>query len=303
MKELTAQHMKEYVANNPTLVQKKNTSKKGIYVLKYKNRVFYKNLWTDELREMRGTLIDEDYNIISIPFRKIFNRGERKTDIDRDEMVVASQKINGFMACATWHNKELLVSTTGTIDSDFAKLAYKWIEPYWRVMDQYNGLSFCFEIVDPSDPHIIAEEAGVYLLNVRMKNWNAETHYFAQNTLDNIASLSGLKRPKWEYGRFGDFVNEVKTVQHEGFAIYSVEDSNIELKMKSPKYLVSKFLGRVNLDKLEKILDNDTESKKNMDEDFYPVIDYIGETFGEFKTLERQQRIEYVRTFIEGNIL
>ena len=88
-----------------SLIQrKKSTRYPGLFVKKYKKRVFYDALWnTDaELLEARGHVEDEDGNIVVRPFTKIFNRGEMNTDIDRDETCIGVYKINGFMACATY---------------------------------------------------------------------------------------------------------------------------------------------------------------------------------------------------------
>ena len=63
--------IRSFVENNPNLVTMKQQSN-GYYVLKYKNRVFYKNLWTPELLECRGTVVDENFNIIQRPFTKIY---------------------------------------------------------------------------------------------------------------------------------------------------------------------------------------------------------------------------------------
>jgi hypothetical protein len=37
--------------------------------------VFYDNLWNDYLEECRGTIVDENFNVVSRPFTKIYNYG------------------------------------------------------------------------------------------------------------------------------------------------------------------------------------------------------------------------------------
>lgn len=39
--------LREYVLNNPNMVSLKETSREGVFVLKYKKKVFYKNLWNE----------------------------------------------------------------------------------------------------------------------------------------------------------------------------------------------------------------------------------------------------------------
>ena len=298
---ITKEKIKAFVENpnNSQLVAKRATQRRGVWVLKYKNRVFYRNLWNDILLECRGTIIDDDYNIIQRPFTKIFNRGERKgAEIPRDEIVIAVEKINGFMGAATWYNDELFVSTTGSIDSEFADMARKWIDPYYKMMQANPHLSFGFEIVDPSDQHIVDEKQGLYLLNAREKLWDAPQHALTEAELDDLANQYGIERPNWWIGRFGDFVKDLKTVKHEGFVCYT-PDQEKEIKMKSPYYLVTKFLGRINIEKLDKLLNDPSTLKKRIDEEFYPVIDYVTDNLETFREMERQDRIVFVREYIE----
>ena len=290
------QTMEEFVLANPNVVQRKETSIPGLYVLKYKNKVFYKNLWNDFLLECRGTVVDEDYNVVVRPFTKIFNRGENGTDIDRDEYCLFTRKVNGFMAAATWYNDDLIVSTTGSLDSEFAKLAHSWVLPYWKNIRNLEGYTFIFEIVDPSDPHIIEEEFGVYLLAIRKNKWNCDNNAFNQPTLDTIAYNAGFKRPEYFYNRFSDVVKDLKYVKHEGYVVYSLE-SGKELKLKSPFYKTTKFLARMKDEKLIDNLDNPERLKKCIDEEFYGIIDYLGKNLNDFLMLDEQGRVEYVRNY------
>jgi hypothetical protein len=298
---MNKEHIKKFVEENPSLVARRATQRTGVWVLKYKNRVFYKNLWTPELLECRGTLIDDDYNIIQRPFTKIFNRGENKTDIPRDEMVYVVEKINGFMGAGTWHEGELLVSTTGSIDSEFADMAKKWLQPYSKMFENYPDYTFIFEIVDKNDPHIIKEKEGVYLLGARLKTWDSKNHELIESTLDAIAMLYGMMRPRWTIKQFSTVVKEVKQVKHEGFVCWTANES-IELKIKSPFYLVTKFFGRMNEKRFEEMLGNPNFAKRKIDEEFYSVIDYLAEHKNKFLNLERQERIDFVRGFIENHI-
>ena len=102
----------------------------GLSVLKYKNNVFWDNLWHTDSRllECRGMVVDAEDNVVIWPFTKIFNRFENGTDLPPDQQVVCIRKVNGFMATAAIHKDNLLVSTTGTLDSEFSELARKYLE-------------------------------------------------------------------------------------------------------------------------------------------------------------------------------
>ena len=110
-------------------------------VLKYKRSVFYENRFDEALREMRGLVMDKHNRIIVRPFKKQFNYSERiakdskyPLHLSDEQRVDAVVKINGFLGCCTYvelppqhpshaaaFNHQVIYSTTGSIDSDFAK--------------------------------------------------------------------------------------------------------------------------------------------------------------------------------------
>lgn len=298
MSHLNAAHMKQFVERNKGLVRALHVNENMI-VLKYHNKVFYKNLWTPEMCELRGTIVDRDFNIIQRPFTKIFNYGERKTRIARDDMVIAPRKVNGFMAAATIHDGKLLVSTTGSVTSDFADLARTWLEPKkYAFLDKYT---YIFEICDPTDPHVIPEEYGAWLLGVRAKKWDTPNHLFDESELDQFAENYGFFRPEWERIRFSGLVKKSKTVNHEGFVCWN--DRGDELKIKSPFYLATKFLGRKTDAKLDQILSDPESVRKIIDEEFYGVLEHLATVKDDFIAKTEHERFAYLRDYFENEVL
>ena len=160
--------LKKFVEENPKLVSMRPAGD-GIYVLKYKKTVFYDNLWNDFLEECRGTIVDKDFNVISRPFTKIYNYGiEAKAPVLADDVLVtAYRKVNGFMVAMTWYNGDVLVSTTGSTDSDYVNMAKEMMLKHmpwtdWQMaLRGAEGTTLMFECVHPNDPHIIPEQAGM----------------------------------------------------------------------------------------------------------------------------------------------
>lgn len=304
MSHLSEQSMFNFVDRNPNLVTCKLQSN-GLRVLKYKNRVFYKNLWTPELLECRGTVVDvvDDcrLQVIQRPFTKIFNFNERGTRIHRDTPVQAVRKINGFMGALTWHNGAPLVSTTGSCDSEFVKMATEMLSQTdaFSLAEDIPNVTWIFEIVHPDDPHIYPEQVGVYLLGSREKKWDAKQHYFLEVELDVLAIKYKLMRPETLHIEFGELVKLNREVDHEGFVCWT--EDGYELKLKSPHYLVTKFLARVNSNKFMDQIDKDPDQlKRRVDEEYYPVIDYAVANKNEFIQYDEQTRIKMIRGFIEG---
>lgn len=292
-------NFKEEYEKNKHLVIRKETSVPGVYVLKYKREVFHKNLWNDFLRECRGLVVDENFNIISMPFTKIHNYGiEAEAPVlDPATVVEAHRKINGFMVAVTWHNNDLLVSTTGSIDSEFVKMANELIEPrreqYVILCKANPEYTMMFECVHRNDPHIVEEEEGMYLLAWRKKEWGS------------LVEASGIQARL--YGEFlgcvgfgafkttvGELLEQVKTVKHEGFVFYT--EDGIASKIKSPYYLTKKALMRSNFDKFLS-----QEGRFKLDEEFIPLYNWIYEVERErFFELDEMARREYIENWFKG---
>ncbi len=284
-------NLKEYAEQNPDLVMVRQSVRyPELRVVKYHRRVFYKGLWTPELCEMRGLVVDQDWNPVVVPFTKVFNRGERNTDIDRDEEVVAVRKINGFMAAATkTADHGLIISTTGSLDSDFADMAAEHIDQSW---DFQEGVTYLFEIVDDRDPHIIAEREGAWLIGARDTRTGEMK---SEGELDSIAVMfDGVLRPEWFMTQFGDLVKQVRECRHEGYMV----QGSVNLKIKSPYYLTKKLFARIRADKLQDQNFWTNNPRLALEEEYYPLADYIRENVDEFVALDEQNRLRFMETFL-----
>lgn len=254
----------------------------GLSVLKYKNNVFWDNLWHTDARllECRGMVVDAEDNVVIWPFTKIFNRFENNTDVPRDQLVCVPRKVNGFMAAASIYKGDVLVSTTGTLDSEFADIAKTHIlsgvenanHPSMWTHVGNSCLTLMFEICDDSDPHIVHENPGAYLIGAR----NMVTgKMLSESQLDDLASGTNWKRAGWDNMIFSDVVKASKTVHHEGFVVRDVDTNELLLKIKSPHYLAKKFLMRGSQNKWDMIWDNPQNAKQRIDEEFYELLDWL----------------------------
>lgn len=291
----TGQHLKEYAEKNAGIVRvRESVRHPGLFVVKYHNKVFYKNLWTPELCEMRGLVVDKDWNIVVLPFTKVFNRFENGTDIDRDEMVVAARKVNGFMAALTFvPNRGRIISTTGSLDSDFVDMAAAHL-PEDRTRGMLSSITYLFEIVDPNDPHIVEEEPGAYLIGARRLH---DGRNLSELSLDSIAQAQGFKRPDWFKARFSEVVKMTNECKHEGYMVYGKETA---LKMKSPYYLTKKLFARIRADKLQSEAFWKNDPKARLEEEYYPLVDHIQNNLETFVELDEQARLRFMGDFLHG---
>ncbi|SSY81159.1 RNA ligase [Alysiella crassa] len=284
-------------------------------VLKYRRQVFYENRFDDALLEMRGLIIDKFGKIIVRPFKKVFNYSERMArnskypiEIADNHRVNAVVKVNGFLGCCTHvrlpenhpslgaaFDGKTLFSTTGSLDSDFAKMTQNHCIQYENLFVAYPNHTFLFEVCDPSDVHIIREDFGATLIGAIEV---ATGRQWRERELDDVAARFDIKRPQTiENIEFGELKSLLKTVEHEGFMVFDAATETMLFKLKSPYYLVSKLFGRSSETSLGRKLD-----KRNLDEEFYPLADYIAENKAIFNEMTELDKIAFIQDFLKNSV-
>jgi hypothetical protein len=287
------------------LVVKKSYPEKGLHLYKYHNKVFYNNLWhlDERLLECRGIVVDNDYNIVVWPFTKVFNLGENGTSIDDNQAVVAVPKINGFLGVVTWYGDEFIVSTTGSLYSSYVDLARKYLEP---VKDKFpKDFSFMFEICDPSDPHIVEEDQGAYIIGMRDLESGVVTTYsplcfkYLKRMLDH--PLIKCKVDSSIRGEFGDIKDQLLSSEKEGYMICKEGTDEVLCKLKTPHYLSKKAIMRLGKGKIDLMYTNTKEFIKRVDEEFYNLVYNIVENVDIeiWKGYTEQQRRTYIEEYFK----
>jgi hypothetical protein len=270
----------------------------GIYVLKYKKRVFYDNLWNEYIAECRGSIVDKDFNLVAYPFTKIYNYGIEKEApvLTPDTKVTAFRKVNGFMVACTLHNGKLLVSTTGSTDSDYVNMARELIDEakYLDLCSRWKGYTFMFECVQKNDPHIVPEKEGMYILGYRENKWNTHVEHDPFMLME-MGRVLDCFVPESVTTNMARVEQMAKECSHEGYVFYTNE--GVSAKIKSPYYLTSKWVARN--PRTDKLVDLNKDIKHNIDEEYYPLIDAIRANIVEYTAMNEQARLSWVRNYLE----
>ena len=212
---------------------------------KYHRNVMYDNLWQKypELLEVRGHVYDNrNGRLVQAAPRKTFNYLENDTwkNVPLDTPVQVFKKLNGFLACATEYEGELVVSTTGTTNSEYAvwakELIQIWYEnPKNKISCASQGFTDVFEIVVPQDPHIVEEQEGCHWLGYRNKTHGKFTP-------------SNWLRPTNNKGEYIECtlaraIELAQSDRGEGFMLYDAAGNCC--KLKTPYYVGKKILMRM----------------------------------------------------------
>ena len=267
-------------------------------ILSYKRKAFFEGAFDDILEQSRGMVIDSNNNIVVNPPEKIYNFGieDRAPVISDDTQVTAYRKVNGFMAAISWHNDQLVVSTTGSLDSDFVKYIYEMMETHsslnvWKSFaDEGQAYTHFFECVHPDDPHVIPEKQGMWYLGCRKKIFAEKVHGFgAADEWQGYANNLGCYYPESEITTVGKIRDKARTAKHEGYVIYT-EDDRVT-KLKSPYYLTLKWCSRNISEK--KLMGQSLMAQ--VDEEFYPLVSHLQTVSSMYLDMTEQERYEYIR--------
>jgi hypothetical protein len=250
--------------------------------------------------------VDADFNLVSYPFTKIYNYGiEKEAPVfsEIDTLVTAFRKVNGFMVSLTWHNGDVLVSTTGSTSGDFVDMAKEmmlkhmpWADWQMALMaDDCRDMTFMFECVHPNDPHIVVEKPGMYILGYREKTWQSKVGHESA-VLEQLGEMFHCFVPECFHVTVAALKNMVKTVKHEGFVFY--DENGVGAKIKSPYYLTSKWVARN--PRTDKLVDLNKDIKQNLDEEYYPLVDAIRANIVEYTSMDEQARLAWVRNFVSA---
>jgi len=232
---------------NRSLAVMKNDGK--FTTFKYHRRAMYDYLWfvDTDLMECRGHVYDSvTKELVQAAPRKSFNYLENDywwSAVELDTPVEVYKKINGYMACATIHNGELLVSTTGSTTSEYAQWAKALIEADYALYDLVidSDTSTLFEVVVPQDPHIVEERMGLHLLGFREKVSGA----FHPNNLVGVMTLA-------------EAIAMAEIDRGEGFMVYRADckEKLSPCKLKTPYYVGKKKLMRMSAKNVNSMYDN-----------------------------------------------
>lgn len=277
-------------------------------IYKYSRKVFYNNLWNTDNRllDARGMVLDQEGNKVIWPFTKVFNYGENGTTCDLEKEVRVIRKVNGFLASARWYKGEVIVSTTGSLNSDFVKMAKEVLNKliplsctFWQSLKDFTLL---FEICHENDPHIVDETPGAYLIGMRDM---PSGQMMSESFCDWIAVKGGFFRPEVFTCEFKQVVRMAKEENHEGFMIRDIDTGEHLMKIKTVHYLTKKFIMRMCDNKVDYMYDFAKEFKESLDEEFQTVVDFITQNISKdyWKALTDQERRETVEEFFNGNAL
>lgn len=309
---MNTRKLKAYIEQHAgkSLIVKPCTTIDGV-VVKYNRKVFWEQMWDEYNIHCRGIVVSNTENrVLQHPFEKIFNHGEKQAPklSEMGETLNVVEKINGYMAAATYDKKSdtVLVTTTGTDDSWYATEAKRMLpDSFVKFLKSQPDFTHILEIVSPHDPHFIEHKYGVHYLGKRLKGCfdsNHPTFEDFDKDMDEVLSFCGndIHIPNYFFCGKDELLELVKLVKHEGFVVWN--DEGEELKIKTPYYLFLKFFSRKRANKLDEILSSEESVLSKLDDDFQCMVPFLIENREHLVNMDEQQRVQFLRTALQEKI-
>jgi hypothetical protein len=217
------------------------------------------------VREARGIILDRDdnWNVVSFPFTKFFNYGEKFADeIDWNSARI-QEKMDGSLLILAWYKDKWNVSTSGSPDASgsvtdlrletwnprpnitlpipksFEEYFYQVINLDFNIFETlncYKEYTFMFELTGPLNKIVVNNsEAKLTVIGARNKITGEEiTAKLAADMLNGHYDCV-KEFPFSNLDEILKATNELKPKEQEGFVV--VDKNFKRIKIKSPKYV------------------------------------------------------------------
>lgn len=255
----------KYFQNDKEFIVSKDKTT-GLYGIKYVSMgVDWKKPY---MLMARGLVIDEEGNIISVPYPKFFNYKQYDSeyrpdlsdefieyycDYEDGEVYDVYEKLDGIMIAVTNYNGELLFSTTNKPNSKYALKAKKWLENN-LTKEQINVIleetardisvtTLLFEYVGPDNKIVVDYEKEELVLTGGITMFEPGsprllTHY----CLSDISRRSGIRMAKiigssddYSANKLIELGSKEKNI--EGFVLRFRHITPKQLKIKTEDYI------------------------------------------------------------------
>ena len=125
-----------------------------LYIYNYTKSAQYDKVWNPVTEVCRGLILDGNGNIVSRPFRKFFNLGERDESLP-NELFTATEKMDGSLGISYKIGDKAFIATRGSFESPQALVACQILEEKYSDVKFKDGITYLFEIIYPENRIVV----------------------------------------------------------------------------------------------------------------------------------------------------
>lgn len=267
----------EYLSKGMITVNKH--PKLDLFIANYTRKVQYERLWDGYIEHFRGIIYDKDYNIVALPFSKIFNLQEldNYTSLLTQE-VVAMEKMDGSLGILYEDSSSDIgwsIATRGSFTSEQATKANELLVYYMRAgFVPKKNHTYLFEIIYPENKRVVDydNQEYLYFLGVRCNDEGSPLYSSYEYTGEEVDMFP---KPRVQVGRIQALP---QNRNEEGYVFHiGRPESRSMVKLKNDEYVrLHKILSNINEKAIWEIVSNGGSEKEilalDIPDEFYEFV-------------------------------
>lgn len=284
--KFTNQHLQKYVDNG--LLLKSEHPNLPLTIYTYSHECQINNYWDEVTKRCRGLVLDDDDNIVAIPFPKFFNIEEDRHKSTDDFEVY--DKVDGSLVILFYYKHRWVVATKGSFVSDHAWKAWELIDKYYNLSYLDLNYTYLLEIIWKQNRIVVnyGDYEGLVLLSAIENNTLKELSY---DTLESISDKTGFDLVKRYNFRDYSNIQQLNWENHEGFVVCFSNGDRCKIKFEDYKRLHKILTNLTEQEVWEQLKLNNGELKEDflalIPDELYPKIKEVqSKLLAEYKQYE-----------------
>lgn len=224
------------------LLEKNDHPSLPISIYNYSRECQYKSIWDEITLNMRGTILDNEGNVVALAFPKFFNYEEVVDKIPvKSDYVYVQDKMDGSLGILFWYEGEWHLATKGSFTSDQSKRGMKIIKSKYHLDSFQTHVTYLLEIIYPENMIVVDYGKKDKVVFIGATSEGKELHWTTAYSLFKYSGIKDSDIVKTEqYFSFGkDLYNDLKklnTLNSEGFVLRFQPDT-FRMKIKFEEYV------------------------------------------------------------------
>ncbi|MDD2984754.1 RNA ligase [Flavobacterium sp.] len=199
----------------------------NIFLLSYTKKTALEANWNELTLNTRGLIVDQNYNIISRPFKKFFEPSQLTDNfiIPHELNYKIYEKLDGSLLISYWIEDSFFLTTKGKFDSFQSIIGNRIFKSkYSHLIPQMNkNYTYIFELISSETTNIVdyGNLEDLFLLDVINTTSNESIDF---------ESLTGFKTPKKYNITFTEAIMNKDALPEEGYVIHFENDFRLKIK-------------------------------------------------------------------------
>lgn len=208
-----------------------------LYILSYAKKTSIEANWNDLTMNCRGLIVDENFNIISRPFKKFFESFQlnENVKIPFELKHKIYEKLDGSLLISYWIGDSFFLTTKGKFDSFQSIVAnHLFKKKYSEFIPFLNkNYTYIFELISPLTTNIIdyGNIEDLFLLGI-IDNFTSESI--------EIDGVEYFKKPKKYEITLPEALKDNNIFPEEGYVVKFENDFRLKIKKSRFKLLFHK---------------------------------------------------------------